>query len=321
MGGLVNANSRFIPLRDKSIQCVITSPPYFNLRSYGVGKDGGELGLEKTPEEFVDNMVMVFREVWRVLRDDGTLWLNLGDSYYGANWRGSTAVGTKQATNRGATGAQCTLDPKWLKQHKHEYLKPTDLMCIPWLVAIALQRDGWYLRSDIVYAKRNPMPESVTSRPTRSHEYVFLLTKNRKYYYNSKAIMEPAGSNKWPGIGPGHGAVRDRGEKYEDMQVHSMRNKRDVWFLSTSSYTGAHFAVFPTSLVIPMVLAGSRPGDIVLDIFCGSGTVGEVCRKLDREFVGLDLNFEYLQRLALPRAMGKTSDTALKELPMFKDIV
>ena len=246
-------------LDDKQVQCCITSPPYWGLRDYGVG---GQLGLESTPDLYVASIVAVFREVWRVLRDDGTLWLNLGDSY-SMSTRGAGGDG-KQYTNSGAVMG----DRGW---HIGPGLKPKDLVGIPWRAAFALQADGWYLRSDIIWSKPNPMPESVTDRPTKAHEYLFLLTKSRRYYYDADAIREPGA---------------------EEGGTH---NKRSVWTIMPKPYKGAHFAVMPEKLVDPCILAGSKPGDTVLDPFCGSGTVGAVCKRLGREFFGIDLNPAYCE--------------------------
>lgn len=207
-------------LPEGSVHTCISSPPYWGLRDYGVE---GQIGLEETPEQYVARMVEVYREVWRVLRDDGTCWVNLGDTY-GLRTKG---------------------------------LKPKDLVGIPWMVAFALRADGWYLRSDIIWSKPNPMPESVTDRPTKAHEYVFLLTKQPRYYYDAEAVKETALTAEWPGIGPQHGGVRDRGEAYEPMAVHAGRNRRSVWHIATQPYAEAHFATYPEKLVEPMVLAGT----------------------------------------------------------------
>ena len=282
---LINADARHIPLKDESIQCCVTSPPYWGLRDYGVE---GQLGLEATPDEYVTNMVEVFREVRRVLKKDGTLWLNLGDSYNGSGGAGGdyTAGGLKEGQRR--------YPGRHLKT-----LKPKDLVGIPWRVAFALQADGWYLRQDIIWHKPNPMPESVKDRCTKAHEYVFLMTKHKKYYFNATSIAEKAaydgrkdeiykGGAKDVSIGK-HKRWRS------DEDGEKIRNKRSVWTITTKPYKGAHFATFPPKLVEPMILAGSRPGDIVLDPFSGSGTVGQVCTEYRRIFVGLELNREYIK--------------------------
>lgn len=249
-----------------SVQTCVTSPPYWGLRDYG---HNGQIGLEQTPDQYVAELVEVFREVRRVLADDGTLWLNLGDTY--------------------GPGKQ--------------------LQGIPWRVAFALQADGWWLRQDIIWAKPNPMPESVTDRCTKAHEYVFLLTKSDKYFYDALAVQEPfaderqgnPGAYKWSYANTGgKGGVRgqagdtkiqDRGWNADGAK--SGRNRRSVWNIATKPYAGAHFAVMPEALAEPCILAGSRPGDLVLDPFAGSGTVGVVALRHDRDFIGTELNPEY----------------------------
>ena len=275
-----------------SVQTCVTSPPYWGLRDYG---HDGQIGLEQTPDEYVAGLVEVFREVRRVLADDGTLWLNLGDSYAsdtkgsGGPDSSSTLVGTKAERN-GQRMAPVRL--------RHG-LKPKDLVGIPWRVAFALQADGWWLRQDIIWAKPNPMPESVTDRCTKAHEYVFLLTKSARYYFNADAIAEQSANL-------GQTEIRFGGAKYGDSddpkhQTKSgnvytdkgTRNKRDVWTVPSKPYAGAHFAVMPEALAEPCILAGSRPGDLVLDPFTGSGTVGVVALKHNRDFIGTELNPEY----------------------------
>jgi len=220
----------------------------------GARRIDNQLGLEPTPGEYVSDMVAVFREVRRVLRPEGTLWLNLGDSYAGSG-RGLNGDGTpgkagvKNRSNRGTqVGTYGPVDAG---------VKPKDLVGIPWRVAFALQDDGWWLRSDIIWHKPNPMPESVTDRPTRAHEYVFLLAKSPRYYYDNEAVKESSACDKWPGIGPQHGNVRDRGELYEPMASHPTRNRRDVWTVATQPFPGAHFATMPPSLVEPCIMAGT----------------------------------------------------------------
>jgi DNA modification methylase len=244
-------------LDDKSVQCVVTSPPYWGLRDYGVDD---QLGLEATPEEFVENMVDVFREVKRVLRNDGTLWLNLGDTFFNKN-----------------------------------------LLGMPWRVALALQADGWYLRSDIIWNKPNPMPESVADRPTKSHEYIFLLTKSAKYYYDAEAIKEngeyPAGTKAAKGSAKRYSTdlVNSRPPEYK--VYDGLRNKRSVWRITTKPYKGAHFATFPEELPETCIKAGTQKGDVVLDIFAGSGTTLRVASKLGRKVIGIELNPEYIKIL------------------------
>jgi len=283
-------------LENKSVQTCITSPPYWGLRDYGVD---GQMGLENTPEEYVAKMVEVFREVRRVLRDDGTLWLNLGDSYAGSG-RGLMGDGTpsdrgeaKQGTNRGTT-VGIYERPKW-------GLKLKDLVGIPWRVAFALQSDGWYLRQDIIWHKPNPMPESVTDRCTKAHEYIFLMSKSASYYYNNEAIKEPSANL-------GKTAIKFGGNKYgnSDDTKHATKsgneytdtgtcNKRDVWTVSTRPFKEAHFATFPPQLIEPCVKAGSKAGDTILDPFSGAGTTGLVAFQHEREFIGIELNPEYAE--------------------------
>ena len=321
---------------DKSVNCCVTSPPYWGLRDYKVD---GQLGLEETPEEYVDRLVGgVFHEVFRVLCDDGTLWVNIGDSYNAAGRTGhGTRIGYKQGTNRAsATGADAC-------RPSAAGLKEKDLVGIPWMVAFALRADGWYLRSDIIWSKKNCMPESVKDRPTKSHEYIFLLSKSASYYYDHEAIREPyaevsiarAGRNSYPNeeralAFPGQPSFRDRGEgtiklyaashkgssfnkgKTASHQLERAsegerednpagRNKRSVWDISTKPFFGAHFAVFPPDLIEPCILAGCPEGGVVLDPFTGSGTTGEVALKNFRRFVGIELNPIYANEIAIPR--------------------
>jgi site-specific DNA-methyltransferase (cytosine-N4-specific) len=236
-------------------QTCITSPPYWGLRDYGVSE---QIGAELTVQGYIDNVVSVFREVKRVLKDDGTFWLNIGDSYTSGNrtWRDTDRKNPARAMA--------------YRPPTPEGLKPKDLIGIPWRLAFALQADGWYLRSDIVWYKPNCQPESVKDRPTRSHEYVFLLTKNEKYFYDHESIKE-------------------------DSLNGSRKNKRTVWSINTEAFNGAHFATFPEALVSPCIMAGSHEGDIVLEPFFGSGTVGCVALKCGRAFVGIEINPEYVE--------------------------
>lgn len=287
---LLQGDARHIPLADESVNCVVTSPPYWGLRDYGVS---GQLGLEPTPDEYVAHMVEVFREVRRVLRKDGTCWLNLGDSYAGSGKgpTGHNGIGN-QTQRQGFDSPKAVIPPG---------LKPKDLVGIPWMVAFALRADGWWLRSDIIWHKNNPMPESVTDRPTKAHEYVFLLTKSARYFWDAKAVAEPAESGRWPGIGPQHGKERDRNEKYEPMDAHPTRNCRSVWTIATSPYKGAHFATMAPKLAERCILAGCPVGGIVFDPFVGSGTTVAVAVKLGRRGIGLDLSDTYLHENAEPR--------------------
>jgi len=275
----------------KSVQCVVTSPPYWGLRDYGTDE---QLGLEETPEEYVENMIKVFREVKRVLKDDGTLWLNLGDSYVGGG------RGWQYCKEDSLQNAHIKAGVKYGKPTgKIKNLKTKDLVGIPWRVAFALQADGWYLRQDIIWNKPNPMPESVTDRCTKSHEYIFLLSKSSKYYYDKGAIAEKTLTmdntnrdrdkeklNNTPG--------RTRMARLKTNNYET-RNKRSVWTISTKPYKEAHFAVFPEKLPELCIKAGSKKGDIVLDPFFGSGTTGWVAQRLGRKWIGCELNKDYIQ--------------------------
>lgn len=287
-----DARERLRELPDQSVQTVITSPPYFGLRDYGVK---GQIGLETSLEAYIEALVDVFREVRRVLREDGTVWLNLGDSYARPAAKGTRGPSAKQDSNRGTPTAMPLDIPAGVKEK--------DLIGVPWRVAFALQADGWYLRSDIVWAKKNPMPESVKDRPTRSHEFIFLLTKSPRYYYDAEAVKEPAsgsvgGRNRK--VADGQRAKRQHAEAgaragtaIDTWADNGTRNRRDVWTIATRPFRGAHFATFPPDLVDPCVLAGSRPGDLVLDPFGGAGTVGLVAARHGRDYLLIELNPEY----------------------------
>ena len=269
-------------LPDEHVQTCVTSPPYWGLRDYGVP---GQLGLEPTPEEYVARMAAVFREVRRVLREDGTLWLNLGDSYAAV---GNGIGSGKQLTNIGSFMPAKSAPPG---------LKPKDLVGIPWRVAFALQADGWYLRSDIIWAKPNPMPESVTDRPTRAHEYLFLLSKSARYYYDAEAIAEASVSDHPSGNGyarPEAISRGGRGQSEKWSNIGGSRNRRSVWTVATQPYPEAHFAVFPPKLIEPCVLAGAPSGGVVLDPFMGSGTTAQVAQNLGRQWIGIELNPDYI---------------------------
>ncbi len=285
---ILNGDCRHVlrELPDASVQCCVTSPPYFGLRDYGVA---GQIGLEPTPDDFVAEMVAVFRDVRRVLRGDGTLWLNLGDSYSTDGRKGRSHMGT------GMNSAYSTWSVRG-----GPGLKPKDLIGIPWRVAFALQADGWYLRSDIIWHKPNPMPESVTDRPTSAHEHVFLLSKSARYFYNAEAVKEAA---KYPGD---NRALRTDTRKAVDplcsdsgsrartgTPTGETVNLRSVWTVATQPFSGAHFATFPPALIEPCIKAGSRPGDTVLDPFGGAGTTGLVADRLQRHAVLIELNPEY----------------------------
>ena len=300
-----DALERLRELPDESVQCVVTSPPYWGLRDYGVD---GAYGLEPTLDEYIELMVEVFSEVRRVLRKDGTLWLNLGDSY-------NAGTATERQTSRTSVGDGkhgYWTNPHITKRCNAIGLKTKDLVGIPWRVAFALQEAGWYLRCDVIWHKPNPMPESVTDRPTRAHEYVFLLTKSARYFYDAESIKEQVtgtAHSRGEGVNPkakmpGHNSrvFVDRVPKPRKQNpsfsaavagLVEKRNKRSVWTIATHSFSGAHFATFPPALVEPCILAGSRSGDTILDPFCGSGTSGLVASRLRRKFIGIELNPEY----------------------------
>lgn len=266
-------------LPEKSIHSCITSPPYFGLRDYGIK---GQIGLENTPELFVESMVNVFRKVKRVLRDDGTLWLNLGDSYY--NYRPGKGQSVIKQTFHKTKRDTPEICPR--RANKLVGLKEKDLIGIPWRVALALQADGWYLRQDIIWNKPNPMPESVQDRCTKSHEYIFLLSKSPKYYFDSKSILEP---------------VADITQKNEK------RNKRSVWTVATKPFKDAHFATFPPSLIEPCVLAGCPVNGTVLDPFGGAGTTGVVAITNNRSAILCELNPEYAKMASVRISKEVTS--------------
>lgn len=278
-------------LDSNSVHTCVTSPPYFGLRDYGVD---GQIGLEQTPEEFVDRLVSVFREVHRVLRDDGTLWLNLGDSY---------ATGTKaerqQSPNAGVGANRPEAQNSVPRIGTPKGLKTKDLIGIPWRVAFALQADGWYLRQDIIWHKPNPMPESVQDRCTKAHEYIFLLSKSPKYYFDQEQIREPIKPTSGKINGAplrGKHVLAEGGRRTERREYAEIKgaNRRSVWTVTTKPYKGAHFATFPQDLIEPCILAGAPEGGLVLDPFGGSGTTGAVANKLNRNAVLIELNPEYI---------------------------
>lgn len=312
---------------DSFFHCCVTSPPYWGLRDYGVN---GQFGLETTPELFIENMVQVFREVKRVLRDDGTLWLNMGDSYA----HNGAAYGNEKSTLTGRKhGEEMGKAKRFVKCGSS--LKPKDLVGIPWMLAFALRDDGWYLRDCIIWHKPNPMPESVTDRTTKAHEYIFLLSKSNKYYYNAAAIATPYADKTYTtfgcevkGNGDGSGLVqsenwsnsitvrkpkewgkkdKQRGhsrrhagfnERWDNMTKEEQQlqgaNKRSVWTIATRPFKEAHFATFPEELPHTCILAGCPPDGNVLDTFMGAGTTALVARKLQRNYVGFELNPEYV---------------------------
>ena len=265
----------------------VTSPPYYGLRDYG-GEEK-QIGMEQTPEEYIQQLVEVFRLVRDNLTDDGTLWVNIGDSYYNYRSDGNYPKQTVSKTRQDLP----TKTP--VRGNKLEGLKSKDLIGIPWMLAFALRADGWYLRQDIIWHKPNPMPESVKDRCTKAHEYIFLLSKNKNYYYNNEAIKEPAkdwgtrdrSNGKYHN--PGSGLVPHSGltKSYE------RKNKRSVWSVTKKPYKGAHFATFPPDLIEPCILAGSEPGDIILDPFMGSGTTAMVAKQHGRYYMGCELHEDY----------------------------
>lgn len=298
------ASLRSLP--DESVHCCVTSPPYFGLRDYGCD---GQIGLEPTPDEFVAALVEVFREVRRVLRDDGTVWLNLGDSYSGSG------KGVWNASEERKSAVKETYRPSVNPVKTETGLAQKQLIGIPWRVAFALQADGWYLCQDIIWHKPNPMPESVTDRCTKAHEYVFLLSKSPKYYFDSAAIKEPA-------VQAGRVRSDKMGGNKGDVVNHSpgstftgsdTRNRRSVWTVATKPFKGAHFATFPPDLIEPCVLAGCPIGGTVLDPFGGSGTTGLVANRAQRDAILCELNPEYV-RLAIDRVYGKSAQGALARL-------
>lgn len=333
------------------VQTCVTSPPYWNLRDYGVD---GQMGLEPTPEAYVAAMVEVFREVKRVLKDDGTVWLNIGDSYagYWGEKYSHKPFGEDRAGD--ASTVPNKKSPNFKSYNKNKFrhdtingsktqpppagFKPKDLIGVPWLLAFALRADGWYLRQDIIWEKPNPMPESINDRCTKSHEYIFLLSKSSRYYFDAKAISEPCSPNTQPRISQdlmkqigserAFGGMKKNGNMkackpkfvdpltapYERRNANFLmptdrRNKRSVWTVASKSVKEAHFATFPQELVLDCVKAGSRPGDIVLDPFSGTGTVAIVARKLDRHYIAIELN---------PKSNAIAKKRLYKELGMFK---
>lgn len=328
-------------MADESVDMCVTSPPYYGLRDYG---EDGQIGLEDTPDQFISALADVFDEVKRVLKDDGTLWVNIGDSYAG---RGKGAWENKERQKEvyvpDSNSPQVKMRKTW------DGIKQKDLIGIPWMLAFELRRRGWYLRQDIIWHKPNPMPESVKDRCTKSHEYIFLLSKSPKYYFDHEAIQEiatgydgrkdtllkgshkyenethlPSGVNTQSMAKRGHERwkfknLAEKGKTPNTMHlrravgeadfVYPMRNKRDVWSVSTKPYSGAHFAVFPEKLIEPCIMAGSKYGGIVLDPFSGAGTTGVVCKRLGREYIGIELNREYVA----------LSEKRIKDAPEFQE--
>lgn len=301
---LGNALTVLRDLQEGSVNTCVTSPPYFGLRDYDAE---GQIGLEETPDAYVAKLVEVFREVRRVLRDDGTLFLNLGDSY--ASYRdGKVTPDTARGENTGTAVDKGLAKNRSAATFKGTSIKHKDLIGIPWRVAFALQADGWYLRQDIIWSKPNPMPESVKDRCTKAHEYIFLFSKKPKYYFDSEAIKEAAvgGSkgasasfkreNSKRGVAHvNHNMGTHRPDREDVRYDGATRNRRSVWSVATKPFKGAHFATFPADLIEPCVLAGAPVGGLVLDPFMGAGTTALVSEKHGRRWVGAELNPEYIE--------------------------
>lgn len=267
-----------IPTITKPIQCLITSPPYYGLRDYNGGND--QIGLESTPEKFIDSLVYIFSLAREKMADDGVMWVNIGDSYY--NYRGGKGQALpKQSVAKTNQDLPQTYNPR--RGNKLPNLKEKDLIGIPWMLAFALRQDGWYLRQDIIWSKPNPMPESVRDRCTKSHEYIFLLSKSQNYYFDVDSIKVPTTN----GCG--------------------LKRKRSVWEYKTSTYKGAHFATYPVDLITPCIKASTKPNDIVLDPFMGSGTTGVACAHTHRQFIGIEKDPTYF-KLAEERIANTSSN-------------
>ena len=295
-----NSLEKIDEIEAKSVQAIVTSPPYWGLRDY---QADGQLGEELVPEDFVKNLTTLFNKSKRVLRDDGTLWLNIGDTYFGAkggHWDGGNSI-----TND-ATGSNYRMHRK--APPKHHRLKTKDLTGVPWMLAFSLQKDGWYLRQDIIWHKPNPMPEAVKDRCVKSHEYIFLFSLKPRYYFDYEAIQEPAayaGDNR---------ASRNDSRRDEPLAnaiaassqpTQEFRNKRSVWSINTAQSGEAHFAVFPEKIPELCIKAGTKEGDIVLDPFMGSGTTASVAQKLSRKWIGIELNEEYAELINKKTAQGE----------------
>jgi len=310
-----DVRDKLCELANDSVQCVVTSPPYWGLRDYGVE---GQLGLEPTPELYIEHMVAVFREVRRVLRQDGTLWLNIGDSYARDPAKGGSGPNGKHdnipdygnarkimSESRGSSDGFVGRGDRAPVRVGGVGIKAKDIVGIPWMLAFALRADSWYLRSEIIWHKPNPMPESVTDRPTKAHETIFLLAKSAKYFYDADAIAEPSieggkvvslGEKSFArGQADGAGVARSGNGHAATYEVKPTRNKRSVWTIPPQPFRGAHFATFPEKLVEPCILAGSRPGDLVLDPFAGSCTTAVVALRHSRNFVGTELSTAYAE--------------------------
>ena len=292
-----------IPTITEPIQMCVTSPPYYGLRDYG-GEEN-QIGQEGSPEEFIDQLVEVFKKVRDVMVDDGTLWVNMGDTYYNYRSDGNYPKQTVSKTNQDLPN----FSPA--RGNKLKGLKSKDLIGVPWLLAFALRKDGWYLRQDIIWHKPNPMPESVKDRCTKSHEYIFLLSKSKNYYYDNEAIKEPA--KDWGTRDRTNGKYHNKGTGLQPhtglSKSYPTKNKRSVWTVTSKPYKEAHFATYPPDLIEPCIKAGSKKGDIILDPFMGSGTTAMVSKQLDRHFIGCELHDSYKTLID-----GRLPNTALSDL-------
>jgi DNA modification methylase len=322
---VINGDARRLPLADGVAQCCVTSPPYYGLRDYGAD---GQIGLEQTPADYVAAMVAVFRDVRRVLADDGVCWLNLGDSYATGGGSVGRAPGGGDQGERFIRAGMIGTQPNRMPLPG---LKPKDLIGIPWLVAFALQSDGWYLRSDVIWAKPNPMPESVRDRPTKAHEYVFLLSKRAAYYYDADAVRDECTGSGGAAFGKVRMADESAGAMAQarrnsmaDRQryIETGKNARTVWTINPRPFSGAHFATMPPELAERCIKAGSRPGDLVIDPFTGAGTTGAVAVGLGRRFAGTELNPTYaaMARRRIERPHAPVERPAREvAMPLFSD--
>ena len=282
---------------DNVFDCCITSPPYYRMRDYGVPE---QIGNEETPYEYIEKLTRIFGEVKRCMKENGTLWVNIGDGYggsgKGAAFYPETLKDSLQKSNMGSYKQNVMKG-----RYSDKSIKKKDMMGIPWMLAFALRDSGWYLRQDIIWEKPNPMPESVKDRCTKSHEYIFLFSKSPEYYFDNEAIKEPTVYKTGSREDKKQGEFQGKRHAHEGFKhisdsfraIRDTKNKRDVWRVPVSTYRGAHFATFPVDLVIPMVLAGTKPGGVILDPFAGSGTVAEVAVRLQRSYVAVELNPEY----------------------------
>ena len=304
-------------LPSESVRMCVTSPPYYGLRDYGTD---GQIGIEQTPQEYIERLVEVFAEVYRVLKPDGTLWVNISDSYAGSG----KGIGLREEENEKGRPIYDKDNQVFQMPKRWEKIKPKDMIGIPWMLAFALREFGYYLRSDIIWHKINGLPENVKDRPAKSYEHIFLLTKSPKYYYDYKAIQEPikevtaarytrgrSGKAKYSGAQASQGI--DRKTDAVTDESRRFKRKRDVWEVSTNTYRmDEHFAMYPEKLIEPCILAGSKAGDIVLDPFFGSGTTGAVAKRLGREYIGIELNPKYCEKAA--ERIGKTEEKEKSEV-------